>query len=164
MSLNTIKHHSSLAVLLLVATLASLYLLNISMPQEKGPLRLHTDEACDLARHNCSASASGRELTVTLSPRPVPVLDKVEIEVHSRGVDSRSLQLRITGVEQDMGLIETRLRRERDGLYRGHFYLSVCSRTLMTWKMVVTSGEEEGGIIAVFHFQTRAQRPVEILG
>lgn len=146
-----------------ILAVVALLVMNKVLPPDR-PIQLNVKEECDVAMRDCQAADGDVALTVSLSPRPVPVLDAVSVTVNGHGFSGDTLQLRITGVEQDMGLIETTLRRGLDDRYHGHFYLSVCSRTLMTWRMVISTPGEAPGMSATFHFQTRAQRPVEILG
>ncbi len=127
------------------------------------PYPLLSRAYCDLAQSDCTASNGESEMTASLSPHPIPVLDAVTVSVSTKGLSADALHVRVTGVEEDMGVIESRLLPVGSGVYRATFHLSVCTRRIMSWKMIVTPKNSNEAYLAEFQFTTLGQRPYVIL-
>lgn len=110
---------------------------------------------CDLNQTVCTSRLEGiGEIALALSPRPVPVLKPLEVRVESRIDDVRSIALRVTGRNMNMGVNQFLLKPQGGNGYRGEAMLPVCVRDRMEWLAEVVVETGHGQLIFPFHFET----------
>ncbi len=106
-----------------------------------GDIVVVTPEICDLNAGPCAVRhPEGGEMTLEISPRPVPMLR--ELELHLRhdgrgGSDPEWIELDFAGVEMYMGFQRPRLERVGPGEYAGTTTLPICTTEAMTWAITV---------------------------
>ena len=131
--------------------------------QEPGhpPLtRLPEPAACALEAGPCTgALPGGGAVTVSLAPRPVPLLDPVTVTVTVAGSRLEPEELRVTGRSMEMGLQRARLEAAASGAdpgtYEGTFVLPVCSSRRMEWEALVVLAAPGRRVALPLPFQTR---------
>ncbi len=142
------------ALLLGLAALAAVRLWpeGFSEPQVRAPL----DPACDLQRGPCTGTLpQGRRIELLVQPRPIPLLQPLELEVRLTGIDASRVEVDFSGVDMYMGYNRPTLQRGADGVYRGRTILPVCVRHRMRWEAtVLAAGTGSGGYAAPFRFGT----------
>ncbi|WP_018936393.1 hypothetical protein [Thioalkalivibrio sp. ALJ24] len=100
-----------------------------------------TPEICDLNAGPCAVQhPDGGEMTLEITPRPVPMLR--ELELHLRhdgrgGSEPEWIELDFAGVEMYMGFQRPRLERVGPGEYAGTTTLPICTTEAMTWAATV---------------------------
>jgi hypothetical protein len=121
------------------------------------PRRLAFDTSCDLRAEPCRlAFGDGRSLTFSIEPRAIPLMQPLNLRVTTAGMQPASLTVDILGLNMDMGLNRTRLKREPEGDWSGRTILPVCSRSRMEWEAQVRIDlpGSDAELIAPFRFNT----------
>lgn len=93
---------------------------------------------CDLNQGPCRAPLDGGELTLSLSPRPIPLLAPIRVEVRLDSVSADAVRFELIGAEMDMGLNRSKLTPEGDGRFAGSTTIPVCITGRMRWLAVVS--------------------------
>lgn len=89
---------------------------------------------CDVGAADCHVDlGGGRAVTLSTSPRPVPVLEPVELSATFTGGTAHRVSLTITGVGMDMGETRVTLEPGADGRFVGHGEIPVCTVDSMRW-------------------------------
>lgn len=102
--------------------------------------------ACDLNREACGAVLpGGGRLEFAITPRPVPALDDLRLDVRLAGLPARRVEVDFTGKTMNMGLNRVELAPGPAGVFSGKAALAVCVTGGMTW-------------IATVHIETDSQR------
>lgn len=100
-----------------------------------------TPEICDLNEGPCSIRhPDGGEVSLEITPRPVPMLRELELQLEYRGPgspDPEWVELDFAGVEMYMGYQRPRLERVGPGAYAGTTTLPICTTEAMTWAATV---------------------------
>lgn len=132
---------------------------------ERAPL----NSDCDLRAGACSVRfASGGTVSLDVTPRGIPAVQPLQIEVESNGLPSpQRVEIDFVGVAMDMGFNRSTLERadgtdgsDRNGApgrvarWRGRAMLPVCVRERMTWEARVLLHDREGVRVAPFRFDS----------
>ena len=132
-----------LAALLGLGALAALSYLEHSggkreLIKELSPL------ACDLNATSCKLMYKNKELEVSLSPRPIMVLDELELRI--RGLDEiKGLQAAIYGLNMYMGDVVGEFERQESGDYVASVVLSSCALPIMRFRLELLQGDRPLG-------------------
>lgn len=117
------------------------------------------DIHCDLRHGPCTlAFADGATVTLSITPRPVPVMKPIKLEVAMHGVDPWSVAVDFQGVDMNMGYNRPELKREAEGRYRGETVLPVCVRERMDWQVQVMLRTARGIRAAPYRLVTWKQQ------
>ena len=115
--------------------------------------RVTPRQACNLRHGPCSQPLGGGELVFSISPRDIPLMKPLSLEVETRRLTAVGVAVEICGLNMDMGLNRTRLEPSGEGGWRGETILPVCSQRSMQWEAVVQI-ETEGRLEVPFRFAT----------
>lgn len=124
----------------------------------KADITVQPPAACDLQQNPCEASLpGGGTLRFAISPRPIPMVAPLALEVALRGREASKVEVDFTGVSMNMGLNRPQLQAAGDGRYTGQGTLPVCVTGAMDWQatVLVESGRER--IAVPFRFASRHQ-------
>lgn len=72
---------------------------------------------------------------MTLSPRPIPVLQPINIELRLTSPASVEVLASLNGVDMDMGPNSVRLQRADAGLWHGRMTVPICLTGTMRWQL-----------------------------
>jgi hypothetical protein len=145
--------------LLLVALLATLGYKLSPFSQPLPEQRLELDESCDLNQTACTLSLpTGGQITLSIEPRPVPVVTPLQFAVQAKGIELEKAELDFSGVSMNMGYNRFTLKPDGSGGYTGSGILPVCIRNRMDWEASVLLTTPERVLIAPFRFVTYRQR------
>lgn len=90
--------------------------------------------SCNLHLESCAAvMGDGSPVTLSISPHPIPVMQKLTLQVDSRGLDHKELLLEIYGLNMNMGRHSYRLKQTGDGHYEGEGMIPSCIAG-MNWR------------------------------
>lgn len=89
---------------------------------------------CDLGAADCQVDlGGGRALTLTASPRPVPLLEDVSFTARFTGGAAQRVSVVLTGEKMNMGTTRVALAPDAEGRFVGRGKLPVCTVDAMTW-------------------------------
>ena len=110
---------------------------------------------CDLHLHACAAILpQGGRLELSITPRPIPFLQTLRVEVTVSGVEARKVEVDFAGETMNMGYNRGELFATRGNTYAGEAALPVCVSGSMAWVATVIV-ETAGQRIAVpYRFET----------
>lgn len=149
----------------LVDLLAVLLLLMVGIvgyklsPAYRGPaeLLLPYDASCRLHRGLCSVALPAGSIEVEISPRPVPVLQPLTVDIRTVGFEPQRIDVDFAGVGMAMGLNRPQAGQVTHGRYRAHATLPVCVSGGMEWEMrLLIDMPEHGQVVVPFRFTTPA--------
>lgn len=117
----------------------------------------HQVSACDLHQGTCQVDfADGQHLQLSLSPRPVRVLELLQIEAQLTGIkEVEKVELDIVGLNMYMGFNRPLLQPQQSGLYQGTGMLPVCTQSEMQWEVRALIHTHAGLYSAGFKFNTQ---------
>lgn len=117
--------------------------------------RAELDPGCDLHKDACKLTLpGGGEITLSIQPRPIPVVQQLAIEVETKSVDAKAITIDFSGVDMNMGVNRFTLKGKQAGSYMGSGILPVCVRSRMVWEAKVLVQTDEGILEAPFRFET----------
>jgi len=110
---------------------------------------------CNLNRAPCEAVfPGGARLHISVTPRPIPLLTPVIVEVRLVGLKAESVQIDLNSPDMNMGYNRHVLVPRSDGAFAGRAVLPVCVRDRMTWQLQATARTSSGPVGATFEFET----------
>lgn len=147
--------------LLLVAAMGGIALLGYWYSDAlipKADLTLPLAEGCDLHRAPCAIPLSeGRVIELSILPHPIPTVRPLTIEVVTKGLDPRRIEVDFAGVGMNMGINRVRLDAKGQGRFSGQATLPVCVTGSMTWEATVLVETASQRIAAPFRFDSVSQ-------
>ena len=113
------------------------------------------DKTCDLQKMDCRlVLPNGGDVTLSIEPRPIPLVKKFDIKVSINGMDVEAVAVDFKGTTMNMGPNNVTLKLLGDNHYSGQGMLPVCIRNSMEWQADVYLQGKDGIIIAPFVFFT----------
>ncbi|MFA4968208.1 MAG: hypothetical protein WC540_01140 [Sulfuritalea sp.] len=113
------------------------------------------EPACDLQRQACSAVLpQGGRLDLSITPRPIPLLQTLRIEVTVSGVEAKRVEVDFAGASMNMGFNRSQLTTTGRGSHAGETSLPVCVSGGMTWVATVMVETDRQRIAVPFRFDT----------
>ncbi len=142
------------ALLALILLLVVSYKLkNILKPTVVTTAKLN--EACDLRKAPCTSELpDGGSVTFSISPKKIPILRPLQLDVKVDGIEVSSAQVDLTGIGMDMGYNRPLLKPITKNQFKGKAILPVCVRSKMDWEARVLLQTKRGLIMAPFRFFT----------
>jgi hypothetical protein len=113
------------------------------------------EAGCDLQRQACAASlADGGHLQFSITPRPIPLLQALRVEVTVSGIEPKKVEVDFAGESMSMGYNRSELPATGDGHYAGQISLPVCTSGGMAWVATVLVETDRQRIAVPFRFDT----------
>ena len=113
------------------------------------------DSGCDLQRRACAARlADEGSLEFSITPRPIPLLQPLSVEVTVSGIKPKKVEVDFAGESMSMGYNRPELRASGPGRYAGEISLPVCSSGGMAWVATVMVETDHQRISVPFRFDT----------
>lgn len=117
---------------------------------------IEPDKSCDLQKSACSLKVpGGGEVTLSIEPRPIPLVQKINIKVNTRAIDTETVTVDFKGTTMNMGPNNVSLKTLQTGKFEGQGMLPVCIRNSMEWRADVYVQTNKGIVVAPFIFVTR---------
>ncbi len=118
---------------------------------------LEAEAGCDLQRGPCSALLpQGGRVVLTVTPRPIPLIKPIMLDVEISGLDPGKVEADISTVDMYMGLNRRELRALGDHRYTMQTMLGACTRETMRWRFTVLMRDGRTTYSAPFEFETRS--------
>jgi hypothetical protein len=141
----------AMAAALIGLGLAGLHYSPLLLP--KVDVTAAADAACDLQQRACGARLPGGEhIELSITPRPIPFLQPLQVEVGIRGMEARKVEIDFAGASMNMGYKRTPLIATGAGRHRGQTSLPVCVSGRMTWVATVLIETDRQRIAVPFRF------------
>ena len=113
------------------------------------------DKNCDLQEEACSVTLEdGSDITLSINPRPIPLMKPIELSVKTKGINLDSLKLKVYATNMNMGLIEKSLGKTAKNSYEGRITLPTCIVGNMIWNVNIIANKPTKSIGATFEFKT----------
>lgn len=153
-SKKTVNLWTTVALLALVLLLVVSYKLK-DMLKPSVAATAELDESCDLHKAPCTSKLpGGGSVTFSLSPKEIPILRPLQIDVKFEGVEVSEAEVDFTGIGMDMGYNRPQLEPITKNQFKGKAILPVCVRTKMDWEARILLQTERGLLMAPFRFFT----------
>lgn len=110
-------------------------------------------QPCDLHKEACNATLDGTPVTFSITPRPVPVMQKLHFSVTAPGLPGSELKVELYGLNMNMGRYSYTLERQSDGIYRGEGMIPSCVGA-MQWRANLISESATRRVGTYFTFMT----------
>ncbi|HTY98610.1 MAG TPA: hypothetical protein VMB75_02160 [Rhodocyclaceae bacterium] len=115
---------------------------------------------CDLQRGPCTASLpDGRRLELSVTPRPIPMVRPLNLEVKLEGIAADKVEVDFAGATMNMGYNRRTLTAAGAGRYVGTATLPVCITGAMTWRATVLAQAGRERVAAAFDFDSASAHP-----
>lgn len=155
-STQSLKVYGFIIGLLLLAIVAAggWKLYQILSPERIATAALNSD--CNLAKTDCkSVFPDGTTVSLSIEPRPIPVLKPLKLKSKINGIEASSVQVDIIGLGMNMGYIRPELSiTDSDGQFSGDSILPACILDKMEWEARVMIQSNDGLMVAPFRFVT----------
>lgn len=103
------------------------------------PIHLVSPESCLLNKSICTASKEPFQLSLELTPQPVPLMKPVQMKMQLKGLNNlESASLKIEGENMYMGFQTVQLAKLNDSDWQGSFSLPICSESEMHWRVTAS--------------------------
>jgi len=113
------------------------------------------DKSCDLHKEACSiALKDGSRVTLSITPRPIPLMKPIKLHIVTKGIDLDKLDLKVFATNMNMGLIEKPIKKVKKDTYEAKITLPTCIVGGMIWDVNIIANEPSKSVGAVFEFQT----------
>ena len=113
------------------------------------------DPECDLRAGPCVTKLSGGgTIALALTPRDIPLLKPLQVEVLVEGIEADAASVDFKGVDMNMGFNRPQLTAVGPGRFTGTAVLPVCVRNAMEWQATVLVESSRGLLAAPFRFIT----------
>jgi len=117
------------------------------------------DAGCDLHVGPCVATlADGGRIQLSITPRPIPTVKPLEIEVQTVGIEPRKVEIDFAGVVMNMGYNRTTLGAAGPGRFAGSASLPVCITGAMLWQATLLVEAGRSRISIPFRFESGPHR------
>lgn len=144
---------TALLLALLLAGVAAEKLLSDGEPAVA--ITLPLDKTCDLQQRPCSARLpDGGSVTLSIAPRPIPVLQPLQLEVTLQGARAAKVEVDFSGVDMKMGFNRPQLQAQGNGRFSGQATLPICSVSSMAWRTTVLLETGDKLVAVPFEFVT----------
>lgn len=121
----------------------------------KSDLVVTPSPGCDLHRQPCSATLpDGGRIELSISPRPIPMVAPLAVEVTLAGIEARKVEVDFAGIDMNMGYNRPELPRVAHGRHAGTASLPVCITGKMAWSATVLVETDRLRISVPFRFDS----------
>lgn len=101
----------------------------------KADITVQPQPGCDLQRTPCEAALpGGGTVQFSITPRPIPMVAPLQLEVDLRGREASKVEVDFTGANMNMGLNRPELKAMGEGRFTGQGTLPVCVTGSMDWQ------------------------------
>jgi len=113
------------------------------------------EPGCSLQTQACAAKvAGGIRLQLSITPRPIPYLQPLQVDVAITGIQANRVEIDFAGESMNMGYIRSPLAAKGPGRYTGTVSLPVCVSGGMTWIATVIIESDHQRIAVPYRFDT----------
>jgi len=119
----------------------------------KADITVQPPAGCDLQRSPCEAALpGGGTVQFSITPRPIPMVAPLQMEVVVAGRTASKVEVDFSGVNMNMGLNRPQLQAVGGGRFGGEGTLPICVTGSMDWQATVLVETERERIAVPFRF------------
>ncbi|QWT46217.1 hypothetical protein [Azospira inquinata] len=108
---------------------------------------------CDLNRNDCRVQLpEGGSLGFRITPRPIPSLKTLDLEVQLTGTPAQKVEVDLAGADMEMGYNRPLLQEVAPGRFTGTGSLQICITGAMHWQATVLVDTGRRHLAVPFHF------------
>lgn len=107
------------------------------------------DESCDLHKETCVASSGNAEVSLKISPHPIPIARPLGIEVETENLQIKKMELDISGINMYMGYNRVELKSANPDRFVGTSMLAFCTNEKMQWQVTLMIQLADGSQIQI---------------
>lgn len=113
------------------------------------------EPGCDLHKRACAARLpDGGRIELSITPRPIPMVELLQVEVKTVGIEAEKVEVDFAGVDMNMGFNRPELMPAGAGVFRNEAMLPVCVTGKMAWAATVLVETGRSRIAAPFRFNS----------
>lgn len=152
MSLNkSLVIDAAIVVALLLVGAGGYFFSPLLLP--KSDVAATPEAGCDLQQRACAATVpDGGRIELSVTPRPIPNVKPLAVEVRLTGIDANKAVLDLAGAAMNMGINRADLAQSAPGRFTGTISLPVCASGAMAWVATVQIETGRQRIDAPFRF------------
>lgn len=134
---------------LVMATFALLTLVSCSQNSDSNITQWQVDDRCNLHEQSCRATQDGAEVTLKISPHPIPIARPLGIEVDTKNLQIKKMELDISGINMYMGYNRVELKSTKPDRFVGTSMLAFCTNQKMLWQITLMIHLADGSQIQI---------------
>jgi hypothetical protein len=124
----------------------------------KADITVQPQAGCDLQKSPCEAALpGGGTVRLSITPRPIPMVAPLQLEVALAGRSASKVEVDFAGVNMNMGLNRPQLKALGDGRFSGEGTLPVCVTGSMDWQATLLLETDRERIAVPFRFAHRQE-------
>lgn len=149
-------NQSKLVNLAMIATLIAIAVVGhryspLLLP--KADVTGQAEAGCNLQQQACAATLpDGGRVQLSITPRPIPYLQALTVEVSTSGIEARKVEVDFAGASMNMGYNRSPLAAAGSGRHAGEASLPVCVSGGMTWVATVLIETDRQRIAVPYRF------------
>ena len=144
---NMIKLQNKMPLFLLI--FAAAILQGCSNSEQSHITQWPSPTTCDLHSESCTATMGDAQVTLKISPHPIPIARPLGIEVELENLNVQSIELDISGINMYMGYNRVTLTPANDNRYIGTSMLAFCTSQKMLWQITLMIHQKDGTQIQI---------------
>lgn len=126
-----------------------LTLVSCSQNSDSNITQWQVNDACNLHEQSCTASQGDAEVTLKISPHPIPIARPLGIEVNSKNLQITKMELDISGINMYMGYNRVELKSTKPDRFVGTSMLAFCTNQKMLWQITLMIHLADGSQIQI---------------
>lgn len=134
----------TLALIFTLALLAS-----CSKDKEIEVTQWPVDSSCNLHQQSCSTVNGDAEVSLKISPHPIPIARPLGIEVETKNLQIKKMELDISGINMYMGYNRVELQSTNPNRFVGTSMLAFCTNQKMLWQITLMIHLADGSQIQI---------------
>lgn len=120
-----------------------------SQQSDENIVQWSTDQSCNLHSETCTAKQGDAQVTLKISPHPIPIARPLGIEVEIDNIAVQKMELDISGVNMYMGYNRVELKSTNPNRYVGTSMLAFCTTQKMIWQITLMIHQPDGTQIQI---------------
>lgn len=134
---------------LIFIIMSSMLLSACSQDGDSNIVQWETDQQCNLHQEECTVKHDNAEVSLKISPHPIPIARPLGIEVATQNVQVEKMELDISGVNMYMGYNRVTLKPTTNGRFVGTSMLAFCTAQKMIWQITLIIHQADGTQIQI---------------
>ena len=107
------------------------------------------DENCDLHHKTYTAESGNAQVSLKISPHPIPIARPLGIEVQTENLQIKKMELDISGLNMYMGYNRVELKSNKPDRFVGTSMLAFCTNEKLLWQVTLMIHLADGSQIQI---------------